>query len=72
MHRHYTGYPGGLKEVSYEKLLKEKPEKAVYEAVWGMIPHNRLGRKVIKKLRVYRGPEHKHQAQKPEKLELDF
>lgn len=72
MHRHYTGYPGGLKEVSYEKLLKEKPEKAAYEAVWGMIPHNRLGRKVIKKLRVYRGPEHKHQAQKPEKLELDF
>lgn len=72
VYRHYTGYPGGLKEVSYEKLMKDKPEKAVYQAVWGMVPHNRLGRKIIKKLRVYRGPEHNHEAQKPEKLEFGF
>jgi len=72
MYRYHTGHPGGLKEMSYEKLLKQKPEKAVYEAVWGMIPHNRLGRKVVKKLKIYRGSEHKHHAQKPEKLELDF
>lgn len=72
MFRYHTGYPGGLKEISYEKLLKEKPEKAIYEAVWGMIPHNRLGRKIIKKLRVYRGPDHRHHAQKPEKLDLNF
>lgn len=72
MHRYHTGYPGGLKEIPYEKLLKEKPQKAVYEAVWGMIPHNRLGRKMVKKLKIYKGPEHKHQAQMPEKLEFDF
>lgn len=72
MYRYHTGYPGGLKEIPYEKLLKEKPQKAVYEAVWGMIPHNRLGRKMVKKLKIYKGPEHKHQAQMPEKLEFDF
>jgi large subunit ribosomal protein L13 len=72
IYRRHSGYPGGLKEVSYERMIKEKPHKVVYDAVWGMIPHNRLGRKMIKKLKVYGGPEHKHQAQKPEKLEFDY
>lgn len=69
---HYTHsmYPGGLKETSYGKLLKTKPEYAITKTIWGMLPHNRLGRQMIKKLRVYRGPEHPHQAQVPEKLEV--
>ncbi len=72
VYRHHSGYPGGLKEIPFERLIKEDPGKVVYKAVWGMIPHNKLGRKMIKKLRVYGGPEHKHQAQKPEKLEFDY
>ncbi len=70
---HYTHsmYPGGLKAISYGKLLQSKPEYAVAKTIWGMLPHNRLGRKMIKKLRVYRGSEHPHQAQVPEKLEIE-
>ena len=60
-----------MKEIPYRRFMAEKPEKAVYEAVRGMLPHNRLGRKMIKKLRVYRGTEHPHQAQKPEVLEIN-
>jgi large subunit ribosomal protein L13 len=69
---HYTHsmYPGGLKAVSYGQMLKTKPEYAITKTIWGMLPHNRLGRQMIKKLRVYRGPEHPHQAQVPEKLEV--
>ncbi len=69
---HYTHsmYPGGLKALSYGKLLQEKPEYALTKTIWGMLPHNRLGRQMIKKLRVYRGSEHPHQAQVPEKLEI--
>lgn len=66
----HTGYPGGLKRTSYEKLLKEKPERVVEKAIKGMLPHNRLGRAMARKLRVYKGPEHPHQAQIPEKLEF--
>lgn len=62
----HSGYPGGLKRTNYATLLKTQPEKAIEKAVWGMIPHNRLGRKIIKKLKVYRGSTHPHQAQKPE------
>lgn len=69
-YRHHTGYPGGLKEMDYETLLRRKPEKAIEMAVKGMIPHNRLGDQVFKKLKVYRGSEHPHQAQKPELREL--
>ncbi|MDD2573027.1 MAG: 50S ribosomal protein L13 [Bacillota bacterium] len=72
VYRHHSGHPGGLKEVSFERMIKEKPHQVVYDAVWGMIPHNKLGRKMITKLKVYGGPEHKHQAQKPEKLEFDY
>jgi len=62
----HTGYPGGLKVMSYGDLMHKKPEKAVELAVKGMIPHNSLGRKTYKKLKVYRGPDHPHQAQTPE------
>lgn len=70
MYRHHSGYPGGLKEMSYREFLQKKPEKAIEVAVKGMLPHNRLGRQMFKKLKVYRGSEHPHQAQKPEIREL--
>lgn len=70
LYRHHSLYPGGLKEITYRKLLGEKPEFAVYEAVRGMLPKGPLGRKMLKKLKVYRGPEHKNQAQKPEFLDI--
>jgi len=66
-YRYYTGYPGGLKRVTYAKLLAERPEKAIEVAVKGMLPHNRLGRAMARKLKVYRGPEHPHAAQQPVK-----
>ena len=72
IYRRYSGYPGGLKEIKYRKFLAEKPEKAVEKAVKGMLPKNSLGRAMARKLKVYRGSEHNHQAQKPEKLELDI
>lgn len=61
----HSGYPGGLKEVGYEELLATYPERAVEKAIKGMLPHNKLGRKQIKKLKVYTGPEHPHAAQLP-------
>ncbi len=64
-HRH-SGYPGGHRSVSYGKLLEDRPEKAVEIAVKGMLPHTRLGRRMFRKLRVYRTAEHPHAAQKPE------
>ena len=67
---HHSGYPGGLKETTYRNLLKNKPEFAVLEAVRRMLPKGPLGRSMLTKLRVYRGTEHKHQAQKPETLVL--
>lgn len=72
LYRHHSGYPGGLKEIPFERMIKEKPREVVYRAVWGMIPHNRLGRKMISKLKVYGGSEHRHEAQKPEKLEFGY
>ncbi len=69
-YRHHSGYPGGLKETSYRELLNKRPEKAIEVAVRGMLPKNRLGRKLFTKLKVYRGSEHPHQAQKPEVREL--
>ncbi|MEN6349143.1 MAG: 50S ribosomal protein L13 [Syntrophomonas sp.] len=70
MYRYHTGYPGGLKEMDYRTLMQKKPEKAVEVAVKGMLPHNRLGEAMFKKLKVYSGNEHPHQAQKPEVREL--
>ncbi|NLM04253.1 MAG: 50S ribosomal protein L13 [Clostridiales bacterium] len=69
-HRYHTGYPGGLKEISFGRMLEEKPEKLVYNSVKGMLPKSRLGRKMIKKLKVYRGSTHKHEAQTPEVLDI--
>ena len=70
-YRYHTGYIGGLKEIPYKKMMEEKSDLAVYEAVKGMLPKNSLGRAMIKKLRVYKGAEHNHAAQKPEVLKLD-
>ncbi len=67
---HHTGYPGGLKEIKYRKLMAEKPEFAVRHAVVGMLPKGSLGRQMASKLRVYSGAEHQQAAQKPEPLEL--
>ena len=61
----HSGYPGGLKKTDYATMLAEKPERAVYLAVRGMLPHNRLGRAMLKKLRVYRAEQHPHRAQGP-------
>ncbi|HHV95113.1 MAG TPA: 50S ribosomal protein L13 [Clostridiaceae bacterium] len=71
-YRHHSGYPGGLKETKYRDFLQKNPEKAIEIAVKGMLPKNSLGRAMAKKLKVYRGPEHVHQAQKPEVLELNI
>ena len=67
---HHSGYPGGLKSISYRKLMAEKPEFAVKHAIVGMLPKGSLGRQMARKLRVYAGPEHEHAAQQPEVLEL--
>ena len=70
-YRYHTGYIGGLKEIAYKKMMAEKSDLAVYEAVKGMLPKNSLGRAMIKKLKVYKGAEHNHAAQKPEVLKVD-
>ena len=66
----HSGYPGGLRSVSYAQLLEKDPRRAVEKAVRGMLPHNRLGRQLIGKLKVYAGPDHPHQAQQPSQYEL--
>ena len=66
----HSGYPGGLRSVSYAQLLEKDPRRAVEKAVRGMLPHNRLGRQLIGKLKVYAGPDHPHQAQQPAQYEL--
>ncbi len=66
----HSGYPGGLRSVSYGELMEKRPEKAVEKAVKGMLPKNSLGRKMAKKLKVYAGAEHPHQAQKPEPFQI--
>jgi len=66
----HSGYPGGLKRIPYEVLLKTHPERVITEAVRGMLPKTRQGRMLVKKLKVYRGAQHPHQAQKPTALEL--
>lgn len=65
----HTGHVGGLKETQYRILMAEKPEKAMELAVWGMLPHNTIGRNSLKRLRVYRDADHKQQAQKPVVIE---
>ncbi len=66
----YSGYPSGRRVRTFEEVLRKHPERIIEHAVRGMIPHNRLGRAVFRKLKVYAGPDHPHQAQKPEPLEV--
>jgi len=66
----HSGRPGGLKSISYGDLLESDPRKAVERAVWGMLPKNKLSRQLIKKLKVYAGPEHPHSAQKPQPYQI--
>jgi large subunit ribosomal protein L13 len=67
---HHTGYPGGIRSVTAQRLLDTHPERVIMNAVRGMLPKNRLGRAMLKKLKVFPGPEHNHQAQQPESIEL--
>jgi large subunit ribosomal protein L13 len=70
LYYHHSGYPGGLKAVAAEKLLAKKPEELLRRAVKGMLPKNKLGSKVFKKLKVYAGPKHPHEAQQPQQLQF--
>ncbi len=70
MYHRYTGYIGNLKSVPMDKLMSEAPERALQYAVKGMLPRNRLGRKMLTKLRIFAGPEHDHQAQQPIPLDI--
>ncbi|MCS7088066.1 MAG: 50S ribosomal protein L13 [Thermoflexales bacterium] len=70
LYQRHSMYPGGFKAINLRDLLQRNPERVIRQAVWGMIPHGRLGRKMIKKLKVYGGPSHEHAAQKPEPLEI--
>ena len=69
-YKHYTGYPSGLKIKNLETVLRTKPTEAIHHAVKGMLPKNKLGSRMITRLKIYAGPEHPHQAQNPEKLEI--
>jgi large subunit ribosomal protein L13 len=66
----HSGYPGGLRSVSYGELMEKHPERAVEKAVRGMLPKNSLGRKTLSKLKVYAGPDHPHKAQQPQPYEI--
>lgn len=68
VYRHYTGYPGGLREEEFTKRLARRPELIVQEAIEGMLPKSKIGRAMAKKLKVYKGDRHPHEAQKPEAL----
>ena len=70
MYRRHSGYPGGLRETSYDEMLRTRPQLIVEKAVKGMLPHNTLGRHMASKLKVYAGPTHPHQAQSPVPYEL--
>jgi large subunit ribosomal protein L13 len=70
-HYHYSGYPGGMRSRSYSEMLANRPEEVVRIAVKGMLPKGPLGRQMIRKLKIYAGPEHKHQAQVPKPWALD-
>lgn len=68
VYQNYSGYRGGLKETTADVIREKNPERLVNDAVWGMMPHGRLGRSMFKKLKVYAGAEHRHEAQQPEKV----
>ncbi|MBW4027688.1 50S ribosomal protein L13 [Acidipila rosea] len=71
VYRRYTGFPGGLREESFTRLLKRRPEKIVEDAVKGMLPKTKMGRQMATKLKVYKGEQHPHQAQQPQALEIN-
>jgi large subunit ribosomal protein L13 len=70
MYHHHTGYPGGLKSISFEKLIDKAPERVIQSAVKGMLPRNPLGRDMFRKLKVYAGAEHPHASQQPQELSI--
>ena len=70
VYRRHSGYPGGLKETSYEAMLERKPTEILRRAVRGMMPRTRLGRQQFRKLKIYAGPEHPHEAQNPQPYEV--
>jgi len=70
-YHHHTGFPGGLKEIPIRLMLEKHPERVIEKAVWGMMPKGKLGRAMTRKLRVYAGGEHPHQAQQPVAIDLD-
>jgi large subunit ribosomal protein L13 len=70
IYRSHSQYPGGLKQREARFVRAEKPESMIEEAVWGMLPKNKLGRAMLKKLKVYRGANHPHEAQKPERIDV--
>jgi large subunit ribosomal protein L13 len=70
MYYRHSGYPGGITETSFEKMIQSQPHKVIEIAVKGMLPKGPMGRTMFKKLKVYAGPNHKHSAQQPKKLEM--
>jgi len=71
MYYRHSGYPGGLKQINLRDQLAKFPERVIKSAVWGMVPHNRYGRKLMRKLRIYAGPDHPHAAQQPTTINFD-
>jgi large subunit ribosomal protein L13 len=70
MYYRHTGYPGGIKETNLKTMLDRNPDRVLRAAVWGMVPHSKLGRALMKKLKIYAGPEHPHEAQQPKTMDL--
>ena len=70
VYRRHSGYPGGLKTTSYERMMERRPEEILRKAVYGMMPKTRLARQQMRKLKIYAGPEHPHAAQNPQRLEV--
>jgi large subunit ribosomal protein L13 len=68
IYHHHSGYPGGLKSISLRDQLQKHPDRVVRAAVWGMLPHNRMGRSLLKRLKIYAGPDHPHGMQQPKPL----
>lgn len=70
MYYRHSGYPGGFRETTLEDMLKKHPDRVIQRAVWGMLPHNRFGRRLLKKMKIYAGSEHPHQAQQPRPINI--
>jgi large subunit ribosomal protein L13 len=68
IYHHHSGYPGGLKSINLQQQLLKHPDRVIRSAVWGMLPHNRMGRHIIRHLKIYSGAEHPHTAQNPQKV----